>query len=354
MRSNALTQQLGIEHPIVQGPMAGGGSSPELVIAASHAGALGSLGAAYLDDAQIRAAVQTIRAATDRPFGINLFAPQPVPELPADTSAAVELIASYSRDLGIDAPAVPQPQEDPFSRQIEAVIDLKPALFSFTFGQVSREILARCRAAGILTAGTATTVEEARMLEADGVDAVIAQGMEAGGHRGTFLVPFEDAQVGTLALVPQVASAVSIPVIAAGGIMDGRGIAAALVLGAQAAQMGTAFLACHEAGVPDAYKALLGNAQAEQTRVTRAFSGRPARGIVNSFMADGDALGDQLLPYPLQNALTRPMRTAGGKQGRTDVLSLWAGQGASLARRLPAAELVEHLARETAEALARR
>ena len=354
MPLNSLIQQLGIEHPIIQGPMAGGGSSPELVAAASRAGALGSLGAAYLDDAQIRAAAEKIRALTDRPFAINLFAPQPVPDLPTDPAPALALVAAYSRELGLDEPTLPQQQEDPFSRQIEAVLDLKPALFSFTFGRVTPEILARCRKAGILTAGTATTVEEARILEADGVDAIIAQGAEAGGHRGTFLAPFSDALVGTMALVPQAASALGIPVIAAGGIMDGRGVAASLVLGAQAAQMGTAFLACHEAGIPDAYKAALPAAQAEHTRVTRAFSGRPARGIVNRFMRDGDALGEAVLPYPLQNALTRGMRTEGGRQGRTDVLSLWAGQGASLARRLPAAELVQLLVRETAEALAQR
>ena len=202
--------------------------------------------------------------------------------------------------------------------------------------------------------GTATTVREAQTLEQDGVDAVVAQGAEAGGHRGTFLDAFESSLIGTMALVPQVADAVSVPVIASGGIMDGRGIAAALALGADFVQMGTAFLTTHESGVSDAYKAVLPASRSEQSRVTRAFSGRPARGIANAFMRDADAIGADILPYPLQNALTRPMRTAGGKSGNINVLSLWAGQGAPLARTESTAELIQRLARETAAAQARR
>jgi nitronate monooxygenase len=214
--------------------------------------------------------------------------------------------------------------------------------------------IARCRELGILTVGTATTVREAVTLEADGVDAIVAQGAEAGGHRGTFLDGFEESLIGTMALVPQVVDAVSVPVIASGGIMDGRGIAAALALGADLAQMGTAFLTTEESGINEAYKALLPASRAEQSRVTRAFSGRPARGIENAFMREADAIAADILPYPMQNALTRPMRTAGGKAGNTDMLSLWAGQGAPLARRETTADLVARLARETAAAQARR
>ena len=186
------------------------------------------------------------------------------------------------------------------------------------------------------------------------MDAVVAQGAEAGGHRGTFLDDFEHSLIGTMALVPQIADAVAVPVIASGGIMDGRGIAAALALGADAAQMGTAFLTTDESGISDAYKAVLPATRSEQSRVTRAFSGRPARGISNAFMRDADAIGADILPYPLQNALTRPMRTAGGKAGNINVLSLWAGQAAPLARRESTADLVQRLVRETQAAQSRR
>ena len=203
--------------------------------------------------------------------------------------------------------------------------------------------------------GTATNVEEAVALERAGVDAVVAQGAEAGGHRGTFAGDVDAGMVGTIALVPQIADAVKVPVIASGGIMDGRGIAAALALGASGVQMGTAFLACDEAGIPEAYKQAILAARESDTRVTRAFSGRPARGIVNRFMTEVErgAGADAILPFPLQNALTRPLRAAAAKAGRAEFLSLWAGQGVRLARRESAASLVARLANETGSVLQR-
>src|SRR5437764_11241826 len=194
--------------------------------------------------------------------------------------------------------------------------------------------------------GTATTVEEALQLEKSGVDAVVTQGSEAGGHRGTFVGDFAQGMIGTISLVPQVIDAVRVPIIASGGIMDGRGIVAALALGAQAVQMGTAFLTCHESGISEAYKEAILNAHEDQTRLTRAFSGRPARGIVNRFMTEVESAegGGAILPFPLQNALKRPLRSAAAKQGRAEMLSLWAGQGVRLARRQTAAQLVERLA----------
>ena len=203
--------------------------------------------------------------------------------------------------------------------------------------------------------GTATNVAEAVALERAGVDAVVAQGSEAGGHRGTFAGDVDAGMVGTIALVPQIADAVKVPVIASGGIMDGRGVAAALALGASGAQLGTAFLSCDEAGIPAAYKQAILDAGESDTRITRAFSGRPARGIVNRFMTEvgnaGDA--DAILPFPLQNTLTRPLRAAAAKAGRPEFLSLWAGQGLRLARREPAAALVKRLAEETDTVLRR-
>ncbi|SSW71629.1 NAD(P)H-dependent flavin oxidoreductase [Achromobacter agilis] len=352
--ASRLIDLLKLLHPVVQAPMAGGATTVELVSEASKAGTLGSLGAAYMSPEQIAAAAQAIRARTERPFAINLFASVPEEAIRGDASRMLALMARYHQQLGLPAPAEPAPQPDPLKGQIEAILLARPAVFSFTFGRMPPEALARCREAGILTVGTATTVREAVVLEQDGVDAIVAQGAEAGGHRGTFLGGFEESLIGTMALVPQVADAVSVPVIASGGIMDGRGIAAALALGADLAQMGTAFLTTEESGITEAYKAVLPASRSEQSRVTRAFSGRPARGIENAFMRDADALADDILPYPLQNALTRPMRTAGGKASNIDVLSLWAGQAAPLARRETTADLIQRLAREMAAAQARR
>jgi len=349
-----LIELLRLTHPIIQAPMAGGATTVDMVAEASKAGALGSLGGAYMTPEQIEAAAEAIRARTDRPFAINLFASVPHEPMQGDASRMLALMARYHEQLGLPAPEAPGPQADPLPGQLEAVLRIRPAVLSFTFGRLPAAVLARCRELGILTVGTATTVREAQALEQDGVDAIVAQGAEAGGHRGTFLDAFEASLIGTMALVPQVADAVSVPVIASGGIMDGRGIAAALALGADFAQMGTAFLTTDESGASDAYKAVVSASRAEQSRITRAFSGRPARGIANAFMQDADALGSDILPYPLQNALTRPMRTAGGKSGNINVLSLWAGQGAPLARRESTAELIRRLARETAAAQARR
>ena len=352
---NSLMRRLGLAHPVIQAPMAGNGDTPELVAAVSAAGGLGSIGAAYLSPAQIGEAARAVRARTNRPFAINLFAPVPAAAPPKDLSGAVSRLAPYHRELGLPEPAPPAlPPPEGFAAQFEAVLANGPAVFSFTFGMPPVDLLAAAKLARMFIIGTATTVEEALHLQRAGVDAVVAQGSEAGGHRGTFAAPFESGMVGLMALIPQMADAVSLPVVASGGIMDGRGIAAALTLGASAAQMGTAFLAANEAGIAESYRQALLAAHEDATRVTRAFSGRPARGIVNRFMSETEAAGaDAILPFPLQNALTRPMRTAASKQGRAEFLSLWAGQGTRLARRLPAGDLVATLAQETAAAIDR-
>jgi nitronate monooxygenase len=349
-----LVERLGIEHPIIQAPMAGGGSTPELAAAVCEAGALGFIGAAYLTPSQIREAAAAVRSRTSRPFGINLFAPVTPPDSSSSNSErALALLQRFHQELAIDPPVLPTLGTDPFHEQFAAVLEAKPAVFSFTFGIPPEAALAAAKSRGIFVMGAATTVEEAVQLEHAGVDAVVAQGSEAGAHRGTFATSFEQAMVGTIALVPQVVDAVKLPIVASGGIMDGRGIAAALALGASAVQMGTAFLTSHEAGISEAHKDAILSAREDQTRITRAFSGRPARGIVNRFMREVDAERDAILPYPLQNALTRPLRNAAAKRGRSEFLSLWAGQGLRLARRLPAAELVSRLVNE-AEAAVRR
>jgi nitronate monooxygenase len=353
--ATALTKRLGLTHPIIQAPMAGGGDTPELVAAVCEAGAIGFIGAAYLTPEQIAAATAAIRARTKRPFGINLFAPVPAASVPGDPARAVARVAAYYAELGLPPPAPPTaPDDGAFERQVGAGLDSGASVFSFTFGLPPQLAADAIRSRGMMLVGTATTVEEAQAVERLGADAVVMQGGEAGGHRGTFAVGFERGLIGTMALVPQAVDAVTIPVIASGGIMDGRGIAAALALGASGVQMGTAFLTCDEAGVPPVYKDAILAAREHETRVTRAFSGRPARGIVNRFMTEVEGgADDAILPFPLQNALTRPLRTAAAKAGRAEFLSLWAGQGVRMARRQSAAALVARLAKEADAAVAR-
>lgn len=350
-----LMRILGLEAPVIQAPMAGGGDTPALVAAVAEAGGIGFAGAAYLGLDQIGETARAIRARTNRAFGINLFAPQPVPSVAADPGPALARVAPFFAELGLEPPAAPALGRDDFEDRLAVALETGASALSFTLGMLPDTAVQAVKARGMTLIGTATTVEEAVALERSGVDAIVAQGGEAGGHRGSFLGDLEAGVVGTMALVPQVVDAVSVPVIASGGIMDGRGIAAALVLGAQAVQMGTAFLTCAEAGVPDAYKAAILGAPEHRTRVTRAFSGRPARGIVNRFMeaVEAGAGGDDILAFPLQNTLTRPMRTAAGRQGKADYLSLWAGQGVRLARRTTAPALMAALAAETDAALAR-
>jgi len=347
---NALTQMLGCEHRVIQAPMAGGGDTPELVAAVGNAGGFGFIGAAYLAPAQIVDAARCVRDLTPRRFGINLFAPLPARSEP-ELDGAIARLAPYYAELGLPPSSAPQLPADQFDAQLAAALDSGAAAISFTFGLLPVAAVAAIKARGMPLIGTATTVAEAIALRDSGVDAVVAQGSEAGGHRGTFLGDFADAQIGTLALVPQIVDAVSVPVIASGGIMDGRGIAAALALGASAVQLGTAFLTCNEAGVAEVYKGEIMRSPETATRITRAFSGRPARGIVNRFMTDMDADVDAIAPFPIQNVLTRPIRRAAAKQGRAEFLSLWAGQGLRLARRQSAAELIERLRDETHRAI---
>jgi nitronate monooxygenase len=325
-----------------------------LVAAVGDAGALGFIGAAYLMPSQITEAAHAVRARTARPFGVSLFAPLAPPAPPVDVEPARERVAPYYVELGLSAPpAVSAPVAENFDAQLAAALDSGATAFSFTFGILPADAIAAIKARGMSLLGTATTVDEAVALERAGVDAVVVQGSEAGGHRGTFATDVQAGMVGTIALVPQVVDAVRVPVIASGGIMDGRGIAAALVLGAAAVQMGTAFLTCDEAGTPEAYKQAILTGREDSTRLTRAFSGRPARGIVNRFMIEVERSADTILPFPLQNSLTRPLRTAAAQQSRAEFLSLWAGQGLRLARRGSAANLIARLAKETEEAAER-
>ena len=349
-----MTRRLGITHPIIQAPMAGGADPPELVAAVSNAGAIGFIGLSYMNPEQIAAAAAAIRTQTSRPFGVNLFAPLPAGDSNKSPDTMLARLAPYFAELGLPAPSLPKSANYSFEQQLAAGLESGASCFSFTFGVFPESAVQAIKARKMFLIGTATTVEEAIQLEKLGVDAIVAQGSEAGGHRGTFAGDFASGMVGGMALVPQVVDAVRVPVIASGGIMDGRGVVAALALGASAVQMGTAFLTCKEAGIPEAYKEAILSAHEDQTRVTRAFSGRPARGIVNRFMkeVEFDHADDAILSFAVQNALTRPLRTAAAKQGRAEFLSLWAGQGVRMARRQSAAELVARLGQEIDATLA--
>ncbi len=349
--SAPLFARLGIALPIVQGPMTGA-DTPALAAAVSEAGGLGMLGCGMRSPAAMAEAAAEVRRRTAQPFGMNLFV-QATPAPDADTvREALDRLAPLYAEFGLQ-PAVPAQWCEDFAAQFEALVEARPAVASFTFGILDARQVERLQAAGCTVIGTATTVAEARAWADVGADAVCASGLEAGGHRGTFLAGFEASMVGTLALVPQCVDALAgLPVIAAGGIMDGRGIAAAQALGAQGVQMGTAFLACPESAIVPAYRAALAAAGETDTRITRVFSGRPARGIVNATMERLAAFEAAVPAYPVQNALMGPVRKAAAAQGRADALALWAGQGVAAARPMPAGELVAVLEREWRAAVA--
>lgn len=357
----AFTRRLGLRYPIVQGPFGGGLSAVDLAVAVSEGGGLGSFGAHHLDGAGIREVADAIRARTARPFNLNLWIPfEGSDDLCADDATFERWLAPLRAcfdELGVALPTPPMRYSPPFSEQVEAVLAVRPAVFSFVYGIPPADILSRCRELEIVTLGAATTPAEARALAAAGVDAIVATGLEAGGHRVSFLRPADQVLTGGLALVPQVADAVAVPVVAAGGIADGRGIAAALTLGAQAVQIGTGFLACRESGTHDAHRSALLSPAAEDTALTRAFSGRLARGIRNRFMDDIGA--GPVAPYPVQGWLSGRLRAAAIAQGRTDLMSLWCGQSAPLLRPAAdgdypaAADYLQRLVAEAARALGR-
>jgi nitronate monooxygenase len=325
--------------------MAGGPGTPELAAAVSNSGGLGFLGINYLTPRQIEEAINRTRRLTQKPFGVNLFAPESSQPLSGDIDSAKAFLATFHTQLGIAPPVLPEQADENFEQQLEVVLQMHVPVVSFTMGIPPMEKL---RAGGAYVIGTATTVEEAQRIERAGFDAVVAQGSEAGAHRGTFAVKEESALIGTMALVPQIVDAVSIPVIASGGIMDGRGVVAALALGAQAVQMGTAFLCCDEAGTGAAYRQALLGAQEHQTTLTRAFSGRLARGVRNEFIDGMKAARVEPLSFPWQNALTRPMRQAARGAEVAGLQSLWAGQGLRMLRSQPAGDVMARLKKEIA------
>jgi nitronate monooxygenase len=347
--STPLSVKLGLAAPIVQAPMAGGPSSQELVAACSAAGALGSFGFAYTQPEEMKKQAAWVRTQTDRPFGINLFTSAAPSQIDAGVQrAALNAVAGYYRELGLPAPEpVNAPYAPELNAQLDAVEEIAPRVFTVHLADLPGERIKRLKARNILVGGSATCVAEAQQLEKLGFDFVIAQGGEAGGHRGSYLRDPYQSLTGTLALTRLVVRAVQLPVVAAGGIMDGAGIAASLALGAQLAQLGTAFVTCPESGASQAHKDALLAAREDDTRVTEKFSGKPARGLANRFMNEMAEKNAPQLAFPAQNSVTGKMRQAAAKAGKPDFVALWAGQAVPLSRALPAAELVTKLTAET-------
>lgn len=335
-----------LKFPIVQGPMAGGATTAALVAGVSNGGGLGSLACSLLTPAVMREQVAEIRALTDQPFLLNLFIQETPNPSPDEIERAVQLLAPAWKGLGWESLPIPSSWCIDFHAQLDTLIDLRPAAASFTFGILSPVQVERLHDAGIAVIGTVTTVDEALAWETAGADAVVASGIEAGGHRGTFLGPEEDADLPARVLWPQVARAVDIPTIAAGGIMTGVDIRDALAVGVRAVQMGSAFLVCEESGIHPVYREALLHCGDTPTRLTRAFSGRYARGLENRFMREMKDVEKQFPAYPVQNALTTPIRSAAAARGDAGLMSLWAGTEIRRARPLPVAKLMQTLAAE--------
>ena len=340
-----LQTALGLEVPIIQAPMAGVQVSA-LTLAISNAGGLGSLPCAMLDPQQIRDELNAIVAATDKPYNVNFFCHKPPVHDAARETAWHAALSPYYEEHGLDINNLPEAEDRaPFGTEtLEILQEFKPPVVSFHFGLPARDLFEAVRAMGSRILCSATTVEEARWLEAQGVDAIIAQGVEAGGHRGMFLTGDITTQLGTFALLPQIVDAVQIPVIAAGGIASAEGVAAALAMGADAVQIGTAFLLCDEATTSPLHREALKSPQAAHTALTNRFSGRPARGIVNRVMRELGPIGDDVVAFPLASKAIAPIRKAAETEGKTDFTSLWSGQNASGCREIAAAEQLARLA----------
>jgi nitronate monooxygenase len=338
-----MTELLKISLPLIQAPMAGGATTPELVAAVSNAGGLGSLGAGYMTPDEMRRAIKKIRELTHKPFAVNLFIPQEHHASHEQINQVTKIIQEACHELNLTIGMIKPPYAPSFEEQMAVILEEKIAVFSFTFGIPAEIWIKKLKENGVILMGTATTLSEATLLEKRGIDAIVAQGSEAGGHRGTFIGKAEDALIKLSDLVPDLIHHTKIPIIAAGGIMDAKGISAALALGASAVQLGTVFLTCTESGIHPSYKQELLNTMQDSTTLTRVFSGKLARGINNKFISRMKLHETTILDYPIQNALTVPMRKEAAKKNSTDFMSMWAGQSAYLCENLSVAELIKKL-----------
>jgi nitronate monooxygenase len=341
-----ISSSLGIEYPIIQGPL-GGLSTQRLTATVSNFGGLGSFGAHGLNPSAIRDVIAEIRMLTSKPFAINLWVSMEDEGARASGSKAfarsLAPLAGHIQALGGMLPTFTPYVPIKFEDQVRVLLDAKIPVFSFIYGVPPKEILDECRAQGIHTIGTATTPDEAMVLEQAGVDVVAASGFESGGHRGSFLRPSEESLTGTFSLVPQVVDSVSVPVVAAGGIADARGVVAAFALGAEGVQIGTAFLACEESGASPLHRDALLGGNARRTGLTRGFTGRLARGIHNQLLEELNRPGIEILPYPLQRILMKNLTVVAEKAAKPDFIQLWAGQSANLSRQSDARTLLQTL-----------
>jgi nitronate monooxygenase len=350
-----ITQLLGISYPILQGPFGGNLSSVKLAATVSDSGGLGGYGGYTLSPEELLDVGRQLKAATDKPYNINLWVSDtdagPGAVSDEQYEAAKRLFLPYFEEAGIPLPEKPAPFQSRFENQVEVVLDLRPKVFSFVFGIPSPAILEECRRRGILTAGTATTVDEALALEAAGVDLIVASGFEAGGHRPSFLASAETSVTGTFVLVQLIREKVKTPVIAAGGIADGKGIAAALTLGADAVQIGTAFLATDESNATPLHREMLFSDAANYTTLTRAYTGRLGRGISSRIARETAGHERELLPFPLQTTFLSALRKAALDQQKQDMVLFWGGQIAPLLKHTKAADLMRSLVEETSAIL---
>lgn len=347
--NNIVVEKLQVTYPLIQAPMLGI-TTPAMVAAVSNAGGLGSLPIGGLSPAQAAALIQEVKRLTNKPFAVNLFAhAAPAPYTQEAVKQMQQVLQHIYQQHQLDITDInPENiQYHYFAEQVPVLLAEQVKIVSFTFGILDEESIHQLKAAGCLLIGTATSLAEASLLEAKGCDMIVAQGAEAGGHRGTFLDTITPPMIGTMALVPQIATSVHVPVIAAGGIMDGRGVAAAFILGAQAVQAGSAFLRCTESLATPAHKQAIADSKDTSAQLTRAFSGRWARGLHNEFIAHIHASGISPLPYPVQDAVTKPLRNEARKQDNIAWISMWAGQAAALARNTSAAAIIEQMKMET-------
>ena len=342
---NILKTLLGIELPLIQAPMAGV-QDHRLVVAVSNAGGLGSLPCAMLSHEMLRNELAAIKAQTSKPYNVNFFCH--TPPTPSDEREAIwrTALAPYYEEFGLDQKAIsPGPGRAPFTTAVADLLEeFKPAVVSFHFGLPPHDLLARVRSWGAKILASATTVDEALWLEARGADAIIAMGLEAGGHRGIFLSDDLTTQVGTFALLPQIVQAVKLPVIAAGGIADVQGVRAAMTLGAAGVQIGTAYMLCPEATTTAHHRAALKSEAARHTALTNLFTGRPARGIMNRIMRELGPISSASPEFPLATAAIAPLRAKAESQGSGDFSPLWSGENASRCKEIPAADLTRELA----------
>ena len=342
--TESLIAKLQIQHPIIQAPMAGA-THPNLVAAVANAGGLGSIPAGYLSAAKLKEYIRAVRAQTKNPISVNLFVPEQSVSLTKGVEESKAIVRECCEALGLPA-SFAEYNASNFDEQLAVVLEENIPIVSFTFGIPSKEVIRQLKQKNTYLLGTATTPREAIAFAEQDFDAIIAQGSEAGGHRGAFLKPVNHSLIGTMALIPEMVQAVSLPIIAAGGIMNGQGIAAALQLGASLVQMGTAFLPCHENELNAAYQQRLLTAKAEDTILTSVVSGKTVRGIENVLMMRLSALGENVPDYPVQHYLTQNLRRDAANQGNSDYMTLWAGQGVELSRVLSVDELIMCLLRE--------